>query len=199
MNKKQLATGLSKFRALEKLDVKLEQYQINSNFAADLLWLAYQNGDIKNKVVADLGCGNGILGIGALILGAKFVYFLDLDKDALDVCKENINGFKNFKLINSDVYDFSLKVDTIIMNPPFGVQKRKADKMFLEIAMKNSKKIYSIHKIESKAFIEKLCNDNRFKVLNVIERDFFIKRSFRFHTKEKYGFKVGIWVLEMLK
>lgn len=199
MNKKQLAIELSKLKGLSKFNVKLEQYQIDNNLASDLLWVAYQNNDIKNKVVADLGCGNGILGIGALLLGAKFVYFLDLDKDALDICKNNIKDFNNFKLINSDVKDFDIKVDTVIMNPPFGVQNRKADKIFLEKAMNNSKKIYSIHKIESKGFIDKLCSEMNFKVLDIVEREFVIKKSYGFHTKEKYGFRVGIWLLKNLR
>ena len=126
MNKKQLAIKLSKLSGLRNFDVNLEQYEIDSNLASEVLWMAFQNKDIENKVVADFGCGNGILGIGALLLGAKFVYFLDLDKDALIICKENLEilKFKNFKLINSDVKNFNVEVDTVVMNPPFGVQNR---------------------------------------------------------------------------
>ncbi len=197
MNKKQLAIKLSKLKSLNKLDINLEQYQIDSNLASDILWIACQNQDIKNKVIADLGCGNGILGIGALLLGAKFVYFLDIDEDALKVCLENIKnlGFKNYKMINSDVNEFNIKVDTVIMNPPFGVQKRKADKVFLEVAIENSNRIYSIHKIESKNFIVGLCKDKNFKVLEILQKKFIIKRSYKFHKLEKYEFDVGIWVL----
>ncbi len=195
MNKKQLAIELSKLKRLSKFNIKLEQYQIDSNLASDLLWTAYQNGDIKNKIIADLGCGNGIFGVGALLLGAKFAYFLDLDKNCLDICKENLKSFKNYKLICSDISDFTARVDTVVMNPPFGVQNRKADKIFSEIAMKYSNKIYSIHKIESKEFIDKLCRENNFKVLNIIEKEFIIDRTYKFHTKDKYGLKVGIWRL----
>lgn len=53
MNKKKLAIELSKLAKLNKLNVNLEQYQTESEFAADLLWLAYQEGDVKGKVVAD--------------------------------------------------------------------------------------------------------------------------------------------------
>ena len=93
----------------------------------------------------DYGCGSGILGIGALLLGAKLVYFLDSDKNALDICKSNLDRFSKYKLILNDVSGFSFKVDTVIMNPPFGVQNRKADKVFLETAMKNSDNIYFYH------------------------------------------------------
>lgn len=200
MNKKQLAIKLSKLKLLSKLDISLEQYQIDGNLAADLLWVAYQNGDIKNKVVADLGCGNGMLGIGALLLGAKFAYFLDLDINALKICKPNLEnlGSGKVKLINSDVADFNFKVDTVVMNPPFGVQKRKADKIFLETAMGYAKKVYSIHKIESKNFIGQLCKENNFRVLDILEKKFIINRTYKFHIKNKYSFNVGIWILEKL-
>lgn len=197
MNKKKLAIELSKLKKLDKLNVNLEQYQTEGDFASELLLLASINSDINGKVVADFGCGNGILGIGALLLGAKFVYFLDSDKNALDICKENLSNFSDnkYKLSLGDISNFNNKINTVIMNPPFGVQKRKADKVFLETAMQYAARIYSIHKIEAKNFINALCKDNGFKILDVLEREFTIKKSYKFHTKSKYGFRVGIWVL----
>ena len=82
------------------------------------------------------------------------------------------------------------------MNPPFGVQNRKADKIFLETAMKYSSKIYSIHKIESENFIDQVSKESDFSVLGVHKKAFTIKKSYKFHTKEKHSFDVGIWVLE---
>lgn len=200
MNKKQLAIKLSKLDGLQKFDVSLEQYEIDSNLASDILWMAFQNKDLERKVVADFGCGNGILGIGALLLGAEFVYFLDLDEAALIICKRNLESlkFKNFKLINSDVKDFNFNADTVIMNPPFGVQNRKADKQFLDVAMKHSNKIYSVHKIASKNFIEVLCKEKGFFVTKVLRKMCVIKRTYKFHTKDKHDFEVGIWLLEKL-
>ena len=34
------------------------------------------NNDIKDKTIADLGCGTGILGLGAAVLEAKKVYLI---------------------------------------------------------------------------------------------------------------------------
>ena len=50
---------------------------------------------VKNgSVVADLGCGSGILSIAAALLGAKEVYAVDIDADAAGIAGENarING-----------------------------------------------------------------------------------------------------------
>lgn len=201
MNKKQLAIKLSRLNGLNDLDLDLEQYQTDSELAAELVWLAYQNKDIENKLVADFGCGNGILGIGALLLGAKFVHFLDLDKNSLNICKENLDllKLKDYEIICSNVANFNENVNTVIMNPPFGVQKRKADKKFLEKAMAVSNRIYSVHKIESRDFIEKLCSENGFEVLSILERDFIIKKSYKFHKKANYCVKTGIWTISRNK
>lgn len=199
MNKKKLAIELSKLRPLKTLNINLEQYQTESEIAAELLWRAYMNGDIKDKHIIDLGCGNGILGAGALLLGAKKIYFLDKDKEAIEICKKNTKEFGNTEYYNLEVEKFEKKADTALMNPPFGVQNRKADKSFLIRAMKLSDNIYSIHKIESKKFIEKICEENNFIVKDIIKTKFLIKRTYKFHTKDKYYVNVGIWHLTKLK
>lgn len=45
--------------------------------------------DLTNQEVVDYGCGSGILGIAALILGAKQVYAIDIDDQAIIASKEN--------------------------------------------------------------------------------------------------------------
>ena len=41
--------------------------------------------DIKNKLVADLGSGCGMLSIGAFLLGASFTIGFEIDSDATEV------------------------------------------------------------------------------------------------------------------
>ena len=57
-----------------------------------LKWIAQQ--DFHNKTVIDYGCGSGILGIAALLLGAPNVTGTDIDPQALIATKENINRNK---------------------------------------------------------------------------------------------------------
>lgn len=52
-----------------------------------LEWLDGQ--DLQDKVVVDYGCGSGILGIAALLLGAKTVIAVDNDPQALIATREN--------------------------------------------------------------------------------------------------------------
>lgn len=53
-----------------------------------LQWLDSQ--DLRGKTVVDYGCGSGILGIAALLLGAKQVVAIDNDPQALLATKDNL-------------------------------------------------------------------------------------------------------------
>ncbi len=50
--------------------------------------------DIEGKQVVDIGCGSGILSVGACLLGAEKVFAVDIDPIAVEVAKENreLNG-----------------------------------------------------------------------------------------------------------
>lgn len=52
-----------------------------------LEWL--DSADIAGKDVIDYGCGSGILGLAALLLGAKHVIGVDMDPQALEASREN--------------------------------------------------------------------------------------------------------------
>ncbi len=65
------------------------------NHASTFLCLQWLAGlDLKDKVVIDYGCGSGMLGVAALLLGAKYVYATDIDPQAVLATKQNaeLNG-----------------------------------------------------------------------------------------------------------
>ncbi len=53
-----------------------------------LEWLDGQ--DLDGKQVVDYGCGSGILGIAALLLGARHVQAVDIDPQALTATRDNL-------------------------------------------------------------------------------------------------------------
>jgi len=195
ISKKELAIKLSKLEVLKDKKISLEQYDTDSEVASEILWWAYLSRAIKGKVVADFGCGNGILGYGCLLLGAKKVYFVDIDEDMLKLTKKNVKS-KKASFILSEITEFNKKIDTVIMNPPFGVQKRKADKKFLEKAMELSNEIFSLHKVESEKFISKISEENSFEVIGTLDINLVLKKSYAFHKKERYSVCIGCWHLK---
>src|SRR3989338_9029700 len=119
-SKSQLAIVLSKLAAFESPKLMKEQYSTDSEAAAEAVWFAYMQGDIEGKAVADLGCGTGLLGIAALLLGAKKTYFVDNDKDALETCRRNIADADvndAAVVVHSDVKGFPGEADVVVQNP----------------------------------------------------------------------------------
>lgn len=195
LSENKLAIKISKLRGFESPNVLLEQYVTPSDIAAKILWFAYMQGDIEGKIVADFGCGTGILGIGALLLEAKRVYFVDIDGDVLEIAKDNYNKLKleGGEFLNVDIVGFDKEIDCVIQNPPFGVKKMHADREFLEKALEVSKVIYSFHKIESEGFINKFCCDNNAEAKKIFIFDFPLKATQKYHKKEVYKVKIGVW------
>ncbi|WP_457741494.1 METTL5 family protein [Thermococcus sp.] len=199
MKKKHLAILLSKLRGFENPKPYLEQYRTPGEVASNLLWLAYSFGDIKGKVVADFGSGTGVLAIGAKLLGARKVYAVEVDPEALKIARENAeNAGVELDFILANVSDFDKKVDTVIMNPPFGSQKRHADRPFLLKAFEVSDVIYSIHlsKPEVRTFIQSFVTQHGFTITNRLTVSFEIPMQFHFHRKALERIPVDIYRFE---
>lgn len=196
-SKKEFAIILSKLKVFENPNPKLEQYPTDSEVASDLLWNAALNGDVEGKIIADLGAGTGILGIGALLLGAKKVYFLELDPDAIRLAEENYKKIEEeyeigeAEFIKGDIKEFDKTSDTIIQNPPFGVQDEHADKVFLEKAFQKSKIVYSLHKTETIDFLKAISKDRGFVISHRYNYDFLLKKTMKFHTRKNERIQVS--------
>lgn len=207
-SKKQLEMALSRLKGFSEPDFGLEQYPTEAGIAAEIAWNAYYRREIQGKVAADLGCGTGILGLSAIMMGAEKVFFVDIDEKALDICRENINIIEDLFqenlgerciTVNKKAQDFDDKVDAVIQNPPFGIQSRThSDKEFLEKAFSVADTIYSFHKAESRNFINAICKDNGFSAEEYWEFDWPLKRTMRYHKKNIQYIKVGCWRMKKI-
>jgi len=185
-SKSQLAIVLSKLNAFQSPKIMLEQYTTDSEIAAEVIWSASMAGDIKGKTVADLGCGTGILGIGAILTGAKKTYFVDTDTSALELLENNLkqSGIKNgYEILNKDISEFNETVDTVIQNPPFGTKEKHIDVLFLDKAMQTAKVIYSLHKTATSEFIIKHARGNGFAATQRYDFEFPLKQTMKHHMK----------------
>jgi len=187
MNKSSLAILLSKLAVFSKPKAELEQYPTDSENASFVLWHAYMLHDIENKVIADLGCGTGILGLGALLLGAKKCFFVDKSKEDIEKAKENLamlekeTGMKLRKkavFIASEIETFKEKADTVIQNPPFN-----NDRVFLEKALEISQVSWSMHNISTLDFLKKFL-EKRGKLTNIFKIQIELKKTMLWHTRK---------------
>jgi ribosomal protein L11 methyltransferase len=94
-------------------------------------WLAMN--DLADKTVIDYGCGSGILAMVAALLGAKQVYAVDIDQQALQAARDNIHKNNlSTRIIVGHVDDCELPVTdiliaNILLNPLKGLVERFSD------------------------------------------------------------------------
>ena len=186
MRKKQLAIALSHLKTAQ-IHANLEQYMLSGDLAAEILMIAHDFGDIRDKKVADLGCGTGFLGIGALLLGSHSAHFVDCDRDLLNIAKKNLKvatkglktGEATFDCCTVESVEFT--VDTVVQNPPFGTKKRGADLQFLKKATMIAPVVYSLHKRGNAAFLN---SKTEHVLTHVREMRVPLFRSYSFHEKK---------------
>ncbi len=197
LSKSSIAITLSKLESFKERNIKLEQYESPSEVVAEIVWTAYMLKDIQGKTILDAGTGTGLFTIASLLLGAKRVYSVDVDKNALEVCKNNLDKLDlKSEIINKDISKFDKTTDVVIQNPPFGTKEKHADKVFLEKAFKTAKIVYSLHKSTTKKFVESIARDNNYKITHIWEFNFELKKTQKFHKKRIHRIEVSCFRME---
>ncbi len=185
----------------------LEQYPITASGAALILSIISNTyNDIQNKTIGDLGCGTGILAIGAALLGAKQVIGVDIDPKQLEIAKLNalkLNLSDKIEWFHMDIENFSTTVEIIIQNPPFGVQKKERgmDTIFLKKAIQNARIIYSLHKsgTKNREYLERIIQKFNAHINAIIPLEISIPHLFIFHKKKQYPVQIDLYRIISLK
>ena len=221
IRKLDLELFLSKIAPQPAPKVHLEQYTTSESVSATMLYIAaYINNGIIGKTVLDLGCGTGRLALGASYLGAENVVGIDVDKLAIRTAFENsvkVGLTGNVQWINGDIQAIVGGFDTVIQNPPFGVQTREADRAFIVRALELANSVYSLHnhkdtdnqlikqlktnsngflQVSPSPFLERFVAQNNGAVKAVYAMLMTIPKMFDFHTKIKHDFVVDLYVIE---
>jgi len=164
MKLKQLVGELQGVQTWRHPKSELEQYPTPPDIAAHMLLAADAEDGLEDALVADLGCGGGVLGIGAALLGAAHVLAVDLDPAALEVAAENVEEFEvPVSLLGCDVVQLAMRsgpegapsgvadaeggadagaaggaFDIVLMNPPFGTRNEShgADVAFMQAGLR---------------------------------------------------------------
>ncbi len=209
MRKKELVTIIQKTKHFTNPNLSLEQYCINAISAVDIMFYAgFEHNDIENKIVLDLGAGTGRLSIAATYLKALLVLNIDIDPLALIILKNNCDKLDLYHLnhpIASDINHLPFRDDlfrgsaniTTIMNPPFGVQTRKADRLFLDTALTISDIIYSVHlsNKNTREFLTSYIEKRNWVVDDIFSLNLILEKTFQFHTKKRKNILVDLYRL----
>lgn len=204
---KDLEMALESIQRTDEYDVKLEQYPTPANIVSAILFSAQmEHGDITDKTVFDLGCGDGIFALGAALLGARRVVGIDVQSKALKASHTNSRLLEIEDTVDwvlGDISSLQLQclVDTVVSNPPFGVKNRGADMRFLKKAISIADVTYSIHLAgeKNRIFLLKEIEKLNAMVTQIETFQFPIKKLFDFHKKEIHMVDVDLYRISSKK
>ncbi len=206
-NKRNLVSIIQNTESYSNPIIELEQYTINASTAVDIIYYAgFENNDISDALIVDLGSGTGRLSIASVFFNASHVLSVDIDINALQILKKNVLSLDldhiispicadiEFFEISKRMFSQNVKVTTI-MNPPFGVQTKFADRIFIKKAFYFSNIVYSIHLANKKVynFISAYINKLGWKIDNVLPISMVLERQFPFHTQKTKKINVHIY------
>ena len=135
---------------------------------------------IQGKRVLDFGCGSGILGICATVLGAKNVIFADTDEQAITATQYNceINNIKDPEILCRDVREMTEPADIVVANITADVLT--AVKPIIKNALR----------LGGYAIISGIISDKKQSVLDAYSNDFTLIQSQQKNEWSAFLFKL---------
>ena len=202
MKLKSLISDLETVETFSDPKEHLEQYQTSPQIAGEMFHYISHNYDLKDYKIADLGCGTGILGIAAALCGCENVFLFDIDEDAIEIAKQNIQNLgleNNIQLMIIDVdylkewTTLNKYFDIVITNPPFGIRSEKgADVEFLKTASKIcNNTIFSLHKLSTINYLKKFYTKNGVKNIKSFSIEYDLPKTYKFHKKANKKIEVA--------
>ena len=200
MRLRHLAMALSNLPAHPFREPALEQYGTDGETAAR--WLFSINAEDpfeETDGVIDLGAGNGILGIGALLLGAPNAIFVEIDEEVCKMLQDAIASLDlggRCRILNGDVRSVNhdeIKRDIVIMNPPWGRQTPRADRPFLDTAARCAND--SIHLLHGRGaqHIEQWAETAGWVAKRWMDVDLPMPPIYSHHTKKRSSTEAAMW------
>ena len=201
MKLKNIISDLESIETFSSPKDYLEQYQTPASVAGEMIHYISNNYSIQNYSIADLGCGTGILGIAAALCGCKNVFLFDIDEEALEIAKNNVENLElndNIQIIKTDVNQLRLckklnkYFDLVITNPPFGIRSENgADVEFLKTASYLcNNTIFSLHKFSTVNFLKKFYNKNGISDIKSFKIEYNLPKTYKFQKKKEKNIDV---------
>jgi putative methylase len=176
---------------------KLEQVVTPSEAAATLLESAQRWDGLEGRSVIDLGCGTGRLALGAAALGAAPVLGVDADAAAVEVARAAASraGLAvDFEVAPAERLRRAAEI--VVMNPPFGAQRRHADRPFWDAAFRLARlSVFAFSLEASRTFIARQAVARRARVLEVVPVRWPLGRTFPHHRRRSVDLGVDLWAI----
>ncbi|AGB15960.1 putative RNA methylase [Halovivax ruber XH-70] len=202
-SRRDIARALETVADFREPQVELEQYLTAPDLAAHICHLAAMRGDMDEATVVDLGCGTGMLALGARCVEADTIVGLDVDRAALETAVQNEKRLFDRRTIHWVEGDATLPPTcptqaTVISNPPFGAQhgNRHADRAFLDATAALASVSYTIHNAGSLDFVEQFASDHGASVTDAFESTIPIDHRFDHHTDARSSIDVEVFRID---
>jgi len=192
---------LSGLEQIQSQSIKLEQYATDGDLAARWLTDISTFGDLHEGCsVADLGAGNGVLGLGAMALGAGRTILVEADQTACKIAQSNAEkmGFADsVEVIQASIGTDSIELDSadvVISNPPWGRQSPKADRPFLDAILSARVSSHLMHSGEA-SHVEPVFEEQGWSVERYGEADFALPAAYSHHSRQRGKTRAAFWRL----
>lgn len=183
-----LAMTLSGLTAHPQNNDALEQYATEGDLAARWLLAMHQFGDVEGRTVVDVGAGNGIFGLGAMLLGASSAWLIESDAEVCTVAAGNARSLGiEVAVVHQHVTSIhhlpSIEGCTIISNPPWGVRTTAADRPVLEALLGSSASVLHIMHHADAPHVEAMARDEGWLSEEVLRAPFRLPPIYEHHQR----------------
>ncbi len=173
-------------------DPSLEQYTTPGELAARIALEAAKSFDADARA-ADLGAGTCRLAAALALAGFEYIVAIEGDPRLPPLCIEGLEHLGVRGRVDIIVSRIASRqgplaqgsIDLVVMNPPFGVQRRGADRVFLEYAFSLApQRIYAILKSGNEDFHSRLAEGAGY-AMRVLYKEWFPLPATMMHHRSR--------------
>ena len=199
MRRSDLLRVLARVPTPERPRAELEQVVTPPDAAAKLLLTALARDDLAGRSVVDLGAGTGRLAIGAATLGARTVRGVEEDAALVAVARAAAaEAGVAVSIDRGDVRSWTTRADTVVMNPPFGAQRRHADRPFWGTALSIADRaVYAFALRDARPYVLARAAEHGAIIESLEPVGWSLPRTFPHHTHDRRSLDVDLWVLRI--
>lgn len=197
MRRSELVRRLEQIPSPAHPRAELEQVVTPAEAAAELLFTALAADDLSGRSVLDLGSGTGRLAIGAALLGARTVVGIETDEASTDFARRAATQEGvDVEFVTADIGAWDRAADVVVMNPPFGAQRRHADRGFWDAGFRLAvRSVYAFASADSRSFIARRAVAAGAHVLGTRPVAWELPRTFPHHTRRRVAIPVDLWTI----